>query len=167
MKRSRGRRVVPGALLALAAVAGCAGSPEPEGSAAGKAADLGGDWPRCYYFERNEGARTLNLPWGIRLSRDTLGRGWLITAQREEVRAAETLTGSGTQDHPFGYWWEVPGTDSLEIGYPGGGGIVLDVLWLDSRLEGTAMDAGDVVQPGEFGTPRSKYEITAVWAQCP
>lgn len=121
--------------------------------------------PGCYYFEE-ELASGLRLPWGVRLQEREL-EGWPALASRPGVRGATTLRQSGETDHPFGYWAET-GT-SVEIGYPGGGGLVLDLEWEDtdggSALSGTARAVGDAISPGESGE-RPTHRVRLVRAAC-
>lgn len=130
-------RLAPFALrLAVAAaflgVAGCASTPE------GEAQELAG----CYYFEQDATAQALSLPWGVRLTTDTL-TGWPPLDQQPNTHTAVTLVGvDETADFPFGYWQALPG-DSVRIGYPGAGGFVLDLTARDGVLEGTARPVGD------------------------
>ncbi|NIP79118.1 MAG: hypothetical protein GWM90_07900 [Gemmatimonadetes bacterium] len=136
MRMRRSRRATSltatGLVLGLsAALSGCASTPD-----ALSAQELEG----CFYFERYvvaDGA--IRLPWGVRLSREPL-EGWPM-ASRGDVRLAATLTVDGDVDHPFGYW--LPSGDSVEIGYPAGGGLVLELEVVDMALEGVVRPLGD------------------------
>lgn len=120
----------------------------------------------CYYFERDAAAESLRLPWGVRLLADSL-TGWPAWAQRPEVRRAVTLVDyEESAAHPFGYWRPL-GRDSLEVGYPGGGGLVLRLAVEPARLVGTARPVGDVLRPpGELPAP-SVHPVALLHARCP
>ena len=134
-------------LLGVAAAAGllCACAAAPGRGAARPATG-------CYQFEWNEGARRLALPWGFVLEDRALEPGWPVQARAEDARQALTATSPNARaDHPFGYWLRTP-ADSIEIGYPGGGGLVLRLAQSGQDLIGLARPVGDAVQPGEpFG----------------
>ena len=117
----------------------------------------------CWYFERDAAATALNLPWGIRLSGDDL-TGHAGLAARGEPRVAVTLDPDAERDHPFGYWLPIAG-DSLEVGYPAGGGIVLRVSRGDTSFSGTARELGDAMLPG--AAPRTPHAVRLIRAQCP
>lgn len=117
----------------------------------------------CWYFDRNDAATALNLPWGIRLTGDSL-TGWPAIDQRGGARVAATLTPDGDQGHPFGYWLETSG-DSIEVGYPGGGGLVLRLAVSDTALTGIARPVGDAL-PLEPG-PRPDRPVRLTPARCP
>ena len=120
----------------------------------------------CYQFERNSGARSLGLPWGIELEAAEVGEGWPLIASLEGVRRARTATSaSGRADHPFGYWHLTP-ADSLEIGYPGGGGIVLSLGKEGQDLVGQGTDAGDVLPFGAPAGPRIPAPVVARRVLC-
>jgi hypothetical protein len=119
----------------------------------------------CYYFQRDTVAESLRLPWGVRL-RDVALEGWPAQADREGAREATTLTGRSEVDHPFGYWAPLPG-DSIEVGYPAGGGLLLQLGVVDHDLAGTARPVGDVLQPGQEPGPRPSRNVRLVWARCP
>ena len=120
--------------------------------------------PGCYYFTQDDVFRELRLPWGIRLQ-DAPLEGWPAMTARGG-RKATTLTGTDEVDHPFGYWLtEAP--DSVEIGYPAGGGLVLELaVREDHGLEGTARPVGDVIEPGADGEPAAR-PVHLLWARCP
>lgn len=107
----------------------------------------------CYYFMDSEADRAFRLPEGIRLTEEAL-TGWPAIMQRGNVRVAVTLTARGTADHPFGYWLEED-DGALEIGYPAGGGMVLDVDPEDGALVGTARALGDTAPVGGAPDRRS------------
>lgn len=114
-----------------AALGACASTPEPL-----SAQDLEG----CFYFDREQtGDGSLRLPWGVRLSPDSL-EGWPIT-RRGNVRVASTLTVDGDTDYPFSYWR--PSGDSVMIGSAAGGGVLLELEVGETALEGTARSLGD------------------------
>ena len=120
--------------------------------------------PGCYYFERTGAANELNLPWGVRLE-DAALEGWPAMEQRGGMRAV-TLTGSGEADHPFGYWISTA-PDSVEVGYPAGGGLVLELeVGEDRDLSGVAIPVGDIVDPND-PSPRDRHQVTLSWARCP
>lgn len=131
--------------LALAlTVTACASAPRSSGPS------LEG----CWFFDAGEATTALRLPEGVRLTGDTL-EGWPAIQQRGNVRVAVTLTGNGSADYPFGYWLR-ESADSVEIGYPAGGGIVLDLEVAGRVLRGTARALGDTQPYGrEDGPPRS------------
>jgi hypothetical protein len=127
----------------------------------------------CWYFERDAAAERLNLPWGVRLLEDTL-TGWPAIQQLPGVRRALTLIDHGeTAAHPFGYWRPV-GDDSLEIGYPAGGGLLLRVDAAEAsaepgaaRLEGTARATGDLLRPdAPAADDRPAQRVVLVRAAC-
>jgi hypothetical protein len=151
----RRARTVAAAICALCAPAACVTTPPAPRVAAG-----------CYYFERDATAVRLNLPWGVRLLADTL-EGWPVIQQRRDVRGAVTLVGHGeTAAFPFGYWLPL-GADSVEIGYPAGGGLLLELQVGPGRLAGTARALGDAMRPGEFAQPRPAEAVSLVHARCP
>ena len=144
MKRTIARAVP---LAALALLACRAQSPDP-------VSPVG-----CWYFDRDAAATTLNLPWGVRLDSVEL-TGWPALDARGGGMRAATLTAEGTADHPFGYWMTIDG-DSIEIGYPAGGGLVLRLAPGETAMTGTARDVGDV-RPSA-ATPA----VRLTRAQCP
>jgi hypothetical protein len=119
----------------------------------------------CYYFERDVVADTLRLPWGIRLLPDTL-EGWPAIQQLPDVRRAVTLVGpEETASYPFGYWRPLA-EDSVEIGYPAGGGLVLSLAADTIHLIGTVRAVGDAVALGETLT-RTRDPVSLMRASCP
>lgn len=119
----------------------------------------------CHYFVQDHVARDLQLPWGVRLLDQPL-EGWPALQQRPDVRKATTLTGHDEVDFPFGYW-VVTADDSLEIGYPAGGGLLLDLAIRDGAFHGHARPVGDAVPlPGTITAPRP-HPVQMVWARCP
>lgn len=137
--------------LALLAMAACASTPN------GDAQEIAG----CYYFQQDATAQSLNLPWGVRLTTDSL-TGWPPIDQQPNTHRAVTLVGPGeTADFPFGYWQALPG-DSVRIGYPGTGGFVLDLTYAEGVLEGTARPVGDA-----GGGSRETHSIRLGLASCP
>ncbi len=143
-------RLIAAPFLVLA-VASCASTPD------GAAQEGAG----CYYFEQDATARELNLPWGVRLTADSL-TGWPSMDQEPETYTAVTLVGPDeTQDFPFGYW-QTRGPDSLRIGYPSMGGFVLDLVLGDGHLAGTALPVGDA---GIGKRPR--HDVRLQRAACP
>lgn len=144
--------IVAAILLASA----CASTPEPEPDVV----------DGCYYFERGAVAERLRLPWGVRLTPDTL-TGWPAIQQRPGVRRATTLVGPG-QDaaQPFGYWVPLD-RDSLEIGYPAGGGLLLVVATGPTHLTGTIRPVGDALPPGAVEDDPRAEPVSLVRARCP
>ncbi|MSR37134.1 MAG: hypothetical protein EXR95_10935 [Gemmatimonadetes bacterium] len=120
----------------------------------------------CYQFERNAWARTLGLPWGLVLEDAGLGTGWPLLADRTDVRRAATAT-SPTQraDHPLGYWAPAAG-DSIEVGHPGGGGLVLTLARSGRDLIGRGVAAGDAVPLGGASGPRAPVTVVARRVLC-
>ena len=148
------RFAAPAALLLVLGAFACVSTPAPQGARE----PIG-----CWYFDRNDAAAALNLPWGIRLTADPL-TGWPRTQARGDARFAATLAPEAEIDHPFGYWMPLT-DDSLEIGYPGGGGLVLRLAAGDMAMTGTARPVGDVVTPGAAVPPTRAVRLTR--AQCP
>lgn len=149
-------RRLPAVVLLLAAATACAST------AQAPAPGLAG----CWYFERDDVARSLRLPWGVRLGEDSLA-GWPALERHDGTRVAATLTPDGDADHPFGYWRPL-GEDSVEIGYPGGGGYTLRVGVEDQRLEGTVRAVGDARGPGADDSPPPVPQPVALMrALCP
>lgn len=118
----------------------------------------------CFYFVQDETARSLRLPWGVRLLQDSL-EGWPAMANHQGVHSAATLHPDGDRDHPFGYWRPLAG-DSLEIGYPAGGGMVMRLRVGDDELAGTVRPVGDAVSLQEDGR-RAPAPVTLTRALCP
>jgi hypothetical protein len=147
MTSMRSRLILPLALLAGA----CASTPD------GSAQELAG---RCYYFEQDATARSLNLPWGVRLTDQPL-TGWPALAETE-ARVAVTLMGPDeSADHPFGYW-QSRSADSVRLGYPGMGGLLVDAHVEDAALVGTATPVGDAdVDDGRA------HAVRLIYARCP
>jgi len=116
----------------------------------------------CWYFERDDAASTLNLPWGIGLDSSAL-TGWPALDRRGGARVARTLHAAGPAEHPFGYWLQVG--DSVEVGHPGGGGLLLTLEPGAAVMTGTARPIGDVVAPGS--ARRSSFAVRLTRAQCP
>jgi hypothetical protein len=125
------------------------------------------DETRCYYFERDAAAEALRLPWGVMLLPEPL-EGWPAIQQLPGVRPAVTLVAhEQAASFPFGYWRPL-GADSLEIGHPAGGGIVLTLEAEPMRLTGTARELGDAVPPGAAPPgSRPATRVSLVRAQCP
>jgi hypothetical protein len=154
-----GRAAAAGGLALVgvaAAVSGCVSTPQAPAPVAG-----------CYYFERDAGAERLNLPWGVRLLPDSL-TGWPAIQQHAGVRRAETLLDfERTAAHPFGYWRPL-GADSVEVGYPGGGGLLLLLGIEDVRLAGRARAVGDALPPpGETARFLPFTRVVLGRAACP
>jgi hypothetical protein len=119
----------------------------------------------CHYFVQDDVARDLQLPWGVRLLDQPL-QGWPALQQRPDIRRATTLTGHDEVDFPFGYWL-VTASDSLEIGYPAGGGLLLELAITNGAFQGHARPVGDAVPiPGTITTPQP-HPVRMVWARCP
>jgi hypothetical protein len=152
-KRTLSTVAIPAALAGLALAGACAStSEEPRRTV-----------PGCYYFAQDSVFRELRLPWGVRLE-ETLLQGWPGLEARG-ARKATTLTGTEEVDYPFGYWISTA-PDSVKIGYPAGGGLVLDLAIREDRgLAGTARPVGDVLRPGD-PAPRTR-PVELMWARCP
>jgi hypothetical protein len=139
-----------------AALAACASG------ASSQASELAG----CYQLERNAGARALGLPWGFVLEDEELGAGWPLVSERAGVQRARTATSpTGRADVPFGYWASAAG-DSVEIGYPGGGGVVLTLASTGQDLIGQGVAVGDAVPLGGAMGPRAPVAVTARRVLC-
>jgi hypothetical protein len=120
----------------------------------------------CYYFERDIVADTLRLPWGVRLLPDSL-EGWPAIQQLPDVRRAVTLVGpEQAASYPFGYWRPLA-VDSLEIGYPAGGGLLLTLAVLPTHLTGTVRAVGDALPLGEPPPARTTDPVSLMRARCP
>jgi hypothetical protein len=143
------------AALSAAAAWACGGAPEQPD-------------PRhvigCHFFVQDDAAAALGLPWGVRLLDQPL-EGWPNLADTG-ARLATTLTGQDERDHPFGYWIRTA-DDSVRIGYPAGGGIVLDLALENGAFEGVARPVGDLLQPPAALPDRSPRPVRMVWARCP
>lgn len=140
-------------VLLIACTAACASS--PDGS---ESQGVVG----CWYFEQDDPARELRLPWGVRLTEEPL-TGWPL-AREPDTHAAVTLVNeSATADTPFSYWQPLEG-DSLRIGYPGMGGLSLRLAVDDEAgaLTGVAIPVGDA---GLGERPTTPIRLTR--AQCP
>jgi hypothetical protein len=149
---------VRGAAVVLASVvtlAGCGPAPEPP-----EPRQLVG----CHFFVQDSVARALQLPWGVRLLDEPV-QGFPAIQQREGVRRATTLTGREERDFPFGYWVRT-GHDTVEIGYPAGGGLRLDLVVENGQMAGHAVPVGDVVRPGA-AAERPPHPVALTWARCP
>ena len=124
----------------------------------------------CWYFERETAGEGLRLPWGVRLTDGPL-RGWPAVEGLDGIRVASTLTPAGERDFPLGYWRPTAGGDSLQLGHPGGGGLVVDAAVPMARadrpvLEGAARSVGDALQPGQASAPERR-PVRLTWARCP
>lgn len=123
-------------VLATLATTACASTPDTAAQTA-STPELQG----CYFFEAGEAVETLRLPRGVRLTDEAL-EGYPAIMSRGDVKVAVTLRADDVADYPFGYWlWE--GDDAVEIGYPAGGGLVLDLAIDGDALDGTARAVGD------------------------
>lgn len=148
-------RITGTALTAAIALAACASTGERQEGAV----------PGCYYFQQDPAAEELNLPWGVRLKEADL-QGWPAMERRGGAREAATLTGRGEADHPFGYWMTTA-SDSVEIGYPAGGGFVLKLaVGEELDLRGVAIPVGDMVNPND-PSPREQHAVLLTRARCP
>ena len=114
----------------------------------------------CWYFERDAHATALNLPWGVRLLENELADA----PAHEDARAARTLHADGEAEFPFGFWAPIAG-DSIVVGYPAGGGLVLRLAGGDTSMHGIARPVGDVIVPG--ATARADRPVHLSRAQCP
>jgi hypothetical protein len=143
-------------LAAVPLLTACAGQPEqPEPR------PLAG----CYYFVQDRTAQELNLPWGVRLLDRPL-EGWPALQQRGGVQRAATLTGRAEENFPFGYWIRTA-QDSVEIGFPGGGGLVLDLRLDGTALRGVARPVGDALPPPAARPAPEAHPVVLTWARCP
>jgi hypothetical protein len=148
-----GLAALTAATLLTAACAGQPEQPEPR--------PLAG----CYYFVQDQVARQLDLPWGLRLIDRPL-EGWPALQQREGVRRATTLTGREEVDFPFGYWIRTA-HDAVEIGYPAGGGLLLELRIGDTALRGAARSVGDALPPPAERPAPATHPVELTWARCP
>lgn len=146
------RRTAPLAAFSAAVLLACV----PRAASSGAVDPIG-----CWYFERDADAVELALPWGVRLTRDELV-DWPGVAARGGLRAA-TLSPDGDQDFPFGYW--IGTADSVEIGYPGGRGLVLELHATDTSMAGTARAVGDALPPD--GQAPATHAVRLLRAACP
>lgn len=125
----------------------------------------------CWYFEQTDGEGRVHLPWGVQLTEDSIV-GFPAVQALDGVRRAATLTSSGEQDFPIGYWRPLAG-DSLELGYPAGGGLVVHAAVPAGGVDvpvlaGTVRAVGDVVEPSDPGrTPEEPRPVRLTWARCP
>lgn len=126
----------------------------------GQGADPG-DLAGCYYFDQDDVARDLNLPWGVRLLDGPI-QGWPALQQYEGARVASTLTGTDEADHPFGYWRPLA-ADSILVGYPAGGGLSLRLSTAGDGLSGIARALGDAT----LARDRPAHPVRLVHARCP
>lgn len=119
-------------LFFATAAIGCASTPD------GSAQALEG----CWYFEQDDVVRQVGLPWGVRLTTDSLPNA----PEAEDgafARTAVTLIGPDeVADHPFGYWQPVGG-DSVRLGYPGMGGYDVRMEVAENEMVGTVRSVGD------------------------
>jgi hypothetical protein len=152
-----GNAVATATVIATSLLAGaCAGMPEHSEP---------GPVLGCHYFVQDQAARDLQLPWGVRLHDDAL-TGWPAIQQRDGVRRATTLTGTGEVDFPFGYWIRTA-QDSIELGYPGGGGLLLELAVADTTMRGTARAVGDATPPPAAAPAETRHDVELVRARCP
>lgn len=143
------------ALAALALVAGACASTGQNADPA----ELAG----CYYFDQDDVARDLRLPWGFRLQgRSLSAEAWPAVGQLEGARVASTLNARAEADHPFGHWQPLAG-DSILVGYPGGGGLSLRLAPVTDGLGGTAHPVGDAT----LARDRPAYAVHLIRARCP
>lgn len=154
-------------LLAAACVGAGSGNGDETGGIGAGAVPAQEPVVGCYRFLETAGSEALGLPWGVILDEGPLEEGWPLVERFEEVRRARTATSeTGRADVPFGYWRPVAG-DSVEIGHPGGGGVVLVVAPADGGLAGTGRSAGDALQPGQEPGPRPSRPVRARRFECP
>lgn len=149
-------------VLASLGAGACASTPPPMSTEA----LLG-----CWYFDQEAAPRELRLPWGVRLA-DEPAEGWPALQTLEGVRVAETLTPDGPQDFPIGYWRSTADGDSLEMGYPAGGGLVVHVAVPREGQEAPVLDGmvrsvGDAVEPGGQASGPGPREVRLTSARCP
>lgn len=149
--------ILPRLLLigALAGVSGCASTPDAT------AQDVMG----CYFFEPGDAVETFRLPEGVHLTDRPL-EGWPAIMERGDVKVAVTLRTDGTADYPFGYWL-LEAADSVEIGYPAGGGIVLDLATDGDALEGIARALGDTRSFGQEDEGPTELPVRLEPGSCP
>jgi hypothetical protein len=119
----------------------------------------------CHFFVQDDVAIELQLPWGVRLLDEPL-QGWPAIQQRGHVHRATTLTGQDEEAFPFGYWIRTA-HDSLEIGYPAGGGLLLELALENGAFRGTARPLGDAVPPPGIIPEPTAYPVQLTWARCP
>ena len=146
-------------LLAGALGAACAGAQQPAAESV-----VG-----CYQFVQDAGARALGLPWGFVLEEAALEPGWLVSASTPDARRALTATSpTARQDFPFGYWARTGvQRDSIEVGYPGGGGgFALRLAPSGPDLVGLGRAVGDAVAPGRPAGPLPPTPVTARRVLC-
>lgn len=160
---ARVRCATLGWMAAVLGTAACATTPEPIGTEA-----LIG----CWYFEQGSAPPGLRLPWGVRLAEGPL-EGWPALQARGDVRVAETLTAAAPRDFPIGYWRTTAEGDSLEMGYPAGGGLLVSVAVPRGGEEAPALDGavapvGDAVEPGGRASSGSgPHRVRLTSARCP
>lgn len=119
----------------------------------------------CHYFVQDSVFHELRLPWGVRLLDQPL-EGWPALQQREGVHRASTLTGADEVAFPFGYWIRTA-PDSLEIGYPAGGGLRLRLAVHEGSFTGLAQPVGDAMPPPARPTTRADHPVALTRARCP
>jgi hypothetical protein len=125
-----------------------------------------GELAGCYYFERDAAAEDLRLPWGVHFLPESL-QGWPAWEEHPGVRSAVTLVNeTEARAFPFGYWRPLGG-DSLEVGHPGGGGLILRLAVEPGRLEGTVRPVGDVLRPPGDLPAHSPQPVALRLARCP
>jgi hypothetical protein len=153
---SRVARVATATALAATVTPACAAPPEQPD-------------PRhvvgCHFFVQDTVAERLQLPWGVRLLDQPL-EGWPVIERRGDVRVATTLTGREELEFPFGYWIRTH-SDSLEIGYPGGGGLLLVLELENGAFRGVARPVGDALEPPAILPERRELAVRLTWARCP
>lgn len=140
------------ALILIALAAGCASTADGT-----DAQELEG---RCYYFERDDAAREMRLPWGVQLMAEPL-TGWPALANAGAREAVTLVDEQTTSDIPFAYWHHEAG-DTITIGHPGGAGWSLALTVDGQRLVGTATPVGDA----GLG-PRPGRDVSLIHARCP
>lgn len=138
-------------LLLVLTIGACASTPN------GDAQELAG----CYYFEQDPTAQRLGMPWGVRLTADSL-TGWAPLDQQPDTYVAVTLLGpERMRDFPFGFW-QKRGVDSVRIGYPSLGAWSMDLTVEEGLLIGTVQEVGDAGL-----AERRSYPVRLQRARCP
>lgn len=119
----------------------------------------------CHFFVQDDIARDLQLPWGVRLLDQPL-EGWPGLERRGEPQQATTLTGQDEREFPFGYWIRTA-EDSIEIGYPAGGGLLLELELENGAFQGIARPVGDALEPPAAVPEPRRHPVRMTWARCP
>ena len=121
--------------------------------------------PGCYFFEPGETTETFRTATGVRLTDQPL-EGWPGIMRRGNVKVAVTLRREGEADYPFGYWLQ-ESADSVEIGYPSGGVVVLKLVREGDALKGTGYAQGDTWSYGEEPAGPTQFPVRLERGDCP